>query len=144
MTAEGTQRIDSTERTDHSTDVTSVTGGPSGRRSASRSSRRAGRTTSRGRLGAGLVQVPRVAWTDPATAIMADPRVAESKRFCSHCGKPVGRANAESGGGSTPGATEGRCPECGTAFSFAPKLRPGELVVGQYEVQGCLAHGGLG
>ncbi len=144
MTAEGTQRLDSTERTDHSTDVTSVTGGPSGRRSASRSSRRAGRTTSRGRLGAGLVQVPRVAWTDPATAIMADPRVAESKRFCSHCGKPVGRANTESDGWGTPGPTEGRCPECDTAFSFAPKLGVGDVVVGQYEVQGCLAHGGLG
>ena len=29
-------------------------------------------------------------------------------------------------------------------FSFAPKLERGEMVAGQYEVLGCLAHGGLG
>jgi serine/threonine-protein kinase PknG len=40
--------------------------------------------------------------------------------------------------------TEGFCPHCRTRFSFAPKLAPGELVKGQYEVLGCLAHGGLG
>jgi serine/threonine-protein kinase PknG len=40
--------------------------------------------------------------------------------------------------------TEGFCPNCGTRFSFSPKLGPGELVAGQYEVLGCLAHGGLG
>jgi serine/threonine-protein kinase PknG len=40
--------------------------------------------------------------------------------------------------------TEGFCPNCGTRFSFTPKLTPGELVAGQYEVLGCLAHGGLG
>jgi serine/threonine-protein kinase PknG len=40
--------------------------------------------------------------------------------------------------------TEGFCPNCRTRFSFSPKLVPGELVAGQYEVLGCLAHGGLG
>ncbi len=40
--------------------------------------------------------------------------------------------------------TEGFCPNCGTRFSFSPKLAPGDLVAGQYEVLGCLAHGGLG
>ena len=43
-----------------------------------------------------------------------------------------------------PGLAEGYCPNCGSRFSFAPKLEPGELVAGQYEVLGCLAHGGLG
>ncbi|HEY0998861.1 MAG TPA: tetratricopeptide repeat protein, partial [Streptosporangiaceae bacterium] len=33
---------------------------------------------------------------------------------------------------------------CGTRFSFSPKLEPGDLVAGQYEVLGCLAFGGLG
>jgi serine/threonine-protein kinase PknG len=40
--------------------------------------------------------------------------------------------------------TEGFCPNCRTRYSFSPKLTPGELVAGQYEVLGCLAHGGLG
>jgi serine/threonine-protein kinase PknG len=43
-----------------------------------------------------------------------------------------------------PGLTEGFCPHCGAQFSFAPKLERGEMVAGQYEVLGCLAHGGLG
>jgi len=38
----------------------------------------------------------------------------------------------------------GFCPADGTPFTFEPALRPGELVAGQYEVRGCLAHGGLG
>src|SRR5690606_4507684 len=36
------------------------------------------------------------------------------------------------------------CPHCGTRFDFTPQLKPGDLVGGQYEVVGCLAHGGLG
>ena len=43
-----------------------------------------------------------------------------------------------------PGLTEGYCPNCGGKFSFSPRLEAGELVAGQYEVLGCLAHGGLG
>ena len=45
---------------------------------------------------------------------------------------------------ASPGRTEGFCPKCGKPFSFTPKLQPGDLVGGQYEVAGCLAHGGLG
>ncbi|TDC87922.1 serine/threonine-protein kinase [Actinomadura sp. 7K507] len=100
------------------------------------SSRSSGR---RGMLGAGLVEVPRVPYRDPASAVMSDPQVAEGKRFCSSCGDPVGR-----GRGDRPGRTEGFCPKCGTRFSFTPKLGTGDLVSGQYEVLGCLAHGGLG
>ncbi|MFD0364888.1 tetratricopeptide repeat protein [Nocardia sp. GCM10030253] len=105
---------------------------------------RTGRSTSskasaRGRLGAGMVDVPRVPRIDPATAIMVDPEVAESKRFCGKCERSVGR-----GHDGVPGRTEGFCPNCGTRFSFAPKLSRGDLVGGQYEVAGCLAHGGLG
>jgi serine/threonine-protein kinase PknG len=70
---------------------------------------------------------------------MANPIVAEDKRYCARCGEAVGR-----GRDGKPGRTEGFCKKCGHAFSFSPKLAPGELVAGQYEVVGCLAHGGLG
>jgi len=90
------------------------------------------------RLGAGLVQIPPVPERDPAAAVLADPQVAEHKRYCA-CGEPVGRRR-----GDAPGRTQGFCRKCGQPFSFTPKLQEGELVAGQYEVIGCLAHGGLG
>jgi serine/threonine-protein kinase PknG len=43
-----------------------------------------------------------------------------------------------------PGRTEGFCAKCRNPFSFVPKLAPADVVGGQYEVAGCLAHGGLG
>ncbi|UKY50293.1 serine/threonine-protein kinase [Streptomyces inhibens] len=97
--------------------------------------------SARGRLGAGLVTVPQVPRPDPRTAVLEDPEVPERKRFCSRadCGAPVGRARGEQ-----TGRTEGFCTKCGHPYSFVPKLRAGELVHGQYEVVGCLAHGGLG
>ncbi|GAA2478240.1 serine/threonine-protein kinase [Streptomyces gobitricini] len=72
---------------------------------------------------------------------MGNPEVPERKRFCSRsdCGAPVGRAR-----GDRPGRTEGFCTKCGHPYSFVPKLRAGDVVHGQYEVAGCLAHGGLG
>ena len=97
------------------------------------------RTTARPRLGAGLVDVAPVPRRDPAEAVMADPQVAESRRFCGRCGSPVGR-----GRGGEPGRSEGFCRRCGAAFSFTPKLLAGDIVAEQYEVVGCLAHGGLG
>jgi serine/threonine-protein kinase PknG len=90
-------------------------------------------------LGAGLVEVPPVPYRDPAGAILERPEVAEKKRFCSKCGQPVGR-----GRNGSPGRTEGFCRKCGSRYSFVPKLHKGDLVAGQYEVIGCLAHGGLG
>jgi len=91
------------------------------------------------RLGAGLTTVEPAPVADPATAVMAEPSVAESKRYCGHCAKPVGR-----GRDGEPGRSEGFCPSCGTAFSFTPKLRPGDVVGNQYVVVGAIAHGGLG
>jgi serine/threonine-protein kinase PknG len=76
---------------------------------------------------------------DPASAVLADPRVPENRRYCSNCEQPVGR-----GRDGRPGLTEGFCRNCGTRFSFSPKLEPDDLVAGQYEVLGCLAFGGLG
>jgi serine/threonine-protein kinase PknG len=95
--------------------------------------------SARGGLGAGLVEIPAIMTGDPASAVLSDPQVKEGSRFCASCGKPVGR-----GSPSTPGRTEGFCKNCGARFSFHPKLKPGDVVAGQYEVLGCLAHGGLG
>jgi len=109
------------------------------RGSRSRSRARGVSRSSRGRLGAGLVEIPPVPYRDPSSAVLADPRVPETRRFCSGCGQPVGRERD-----GRPGLTEGFCRNCGTQYSFSPKLSRGELVAGQYEVLGCLAHGGLG
>ena len=112
----------------------------SGSRSGSHGSRSgSGGRSSRGRLGAGLVAVPPVPAADPSTAVLADPQVPENRRFCGNCGQPVGQPR-----NGRPGMTEGFCPHCRAPFSFTPKLAPGDLVAGQYEVLGCLAHGGLG
>ncbi|GAA3674889.1 serine/threonine-protein kinase [Nocardioides ginsengisoli] len=91
------------------------------------------------RLGAGLTVVPPAPPIDAAKAIMANPQVPEDKRSCAKCGNAVGR-----GIDGQPGRSEGFCPNCGQPFSFTPKLKPGDLVAGQYEVAGALAHGGLG
>ncbi|GAA1753986.1 serine/threonine-protein kinase [Streptomonospora arabica] len=102
-------------------------------------SSRPGAPSSRGLLGLGMVEVPPVPYRDPAGAVLSNPVVAERSRVCGHCGASVGRAR-----GSRPGRTEGYCHSCRTEFSFTPKLAPGDVVAGQYEVLGCLAHGGLG
>src|SRR5215467_944619 len=104
-----------------------------------RGSRRTSGRSARGRLGAGLVEIPPVPYRDPASAILADPQVPENRRYCASCEQPVGR-----GQDGRAGLTEGFCRNCGTRFSFSPKLEPGDLVAGQYEVLGCLAFGGLG
>ncbi len=94
-----------------------------------------------GVLGTGLIEVPPVPYRDPTKVVLKNPEVPEQRRFCgnSGCGRPVGRSRA-----GRPGRPEGFCPHDGTPFSFTPKLLAGDLVAGQYEVQGCLAHGGLG
>ncbi|MEU1947708.1 tetratricopeptide repeat protein, partial [Streptomyces sp. NPDC020125] len=120
----------------------SLSGRTSSRSVSVRSSRSATSASSgRNALGAGLVSVPDVPRPDPRTAVLADPEVPERKRFCSRgdCGAPVGRARGE-----RHGRTEGFCTKCGHPYSFVPKLNPGDIVRGQYEVAGCLAHGGLG
>ena len=107
--------------------------------SGGRGSRLTSGRSVRGRLGAGLVEIPPVPYRDPASAVLADPQVPENRRFCASCEQPVGR-----GRDGRAGPTEGFCRNCGTRFSFTPKLATGELVAGQYEVLGCLAFGGLG
>jgi serine/threonine-protein kinase PknG len=85
------------------------------------------------------VEIPPVPYRDPAAAVLSDPQVPENRRYCGSCEQPVGR-----GRDGRAGLTEGFCRNCGTPFSFSPKLIPGDLVNGQYEVLGCLAFGGLG
>lgn len=100
------------------------------------------RSRSRGALRrrvADLVDVPVPAPVDPTSAVLRNPHVAEGKRFCWKCGEPVGRSTAKG-----PSPTSGACPKCTTPYEFTPALQPGDLVAGQYEIQGCLAHGGLG
>ncbi|SOX51938.1 Serine/threonine-protein kinase PknG [Mycobacterium ahvazicum] len=90
-------------------------------------------------LGGGLVEIPRVRDIDPLEALMTNPVVPEGKRFCWNCGKPVGRSSS-----AGKGESEGKCPSCGSPYSFLPQLNPGDIVANQYEVKGCIAHGGLG
>ncbi|MGC4980769.1 tetratricopeptide repeat protein [Streptomyces sp. DT193] len=119
----------------------SLSGRSTGRSVSVRSSGSAVSSSGRGRLGAGLVEVPGVPRPDPRGMVLENPEVPERKRFCSRsdCGAPVGRSRGE-----VPGRTEGFCTKCGHPYSFVPKLRTGDIVHGQYEVMGCLAHGGLG
>ncbi|WP_436847921.1 tetratricopeptide repeat protein [Streptomyces coeruleorubidus] len=119
----------------------SLSGRATGRSVSVRSSGSAAGSSSRGRLGAGLVQVPPIPRPDPRAMVLDNPEVPERKRFCSRsdCGAQVGRAR-----GDRPGRTEGFCTKCGHPYSFVPKLKAGDVVHGQYEVVGCLAHGGLG
>lgn len=55
-------------------------------------------------LGGGLVEIPRGRDIDPREALMTNPVVPESKRFCWNCGKPVGRSTKKSKGTSRAGA----------------------------------------
>jgi serine/threonine-protein kinase PknG len=96
------------------------------------------RTTTR-RQAADAADLPPIPSRDPLQAIMPDPVVPEHKRFCGTCGSPVGRSHDD-----RPGRTEGYCRQCRAWFSFTPKLRAGDVVAEQYEIVGCLAHGGQG
>ncbi|MGX1567041.1 tetratricopeptide repeat protein [Streptomyces sp. NPDC055506] len=119
----------------------SLSGKSTSRSVSVRSSGSGAGSSSRGRLGAGLVQVPPIPRPDPREMVLDNPEVPERKRFCSRsdCGAQVGRAR-----GDRQGRTEGFCTKCGHPYSFVPKLKSGDVVHGQYEVVGCLAHGGLG
>src|SRR5262249_56858047 len=89
----------------------------------------------RGSLGAGLVEIPPIQPSDPASAVLANPEVPERMRFCGSCGQPVGRDSA-----GRVGRIEGFCKNCGSKFSVQPKLKPGEHVARQYDGRGALAH----
>lgn len=133
---QATERPETTQAAHRPSDRTQpsvpISSGRSTRSSVARTGRRL-------RIGGGLVEVPMVSTVDPASAVMENPTVAERKRFCWKCSHPVGRTSATS-----KGTDHGVCDKCGVGFDFRPALSPGDLVGGQYEVQGCIAHGGLG
>lgn len=100
----------------------------------SKGSRRTSTTSARStrkHLGAGLISVPDLPSTEPEKAIIPNPMVPENKRFCANCNNPLRRE-------------KGFCSKCGHKYSFIPSLRGGDLVIGQYEVKGAIAYGGLG
>lgn len=121
----------------------------SGETSSSERTRTSRTTSARAELGAGLVQIAPTISGDPAAAVMSDEKIAtvlgtkpEGERFCSSCGQPVGR-----GQDGEPGRITGFCGNCRTPFDFvtnAPQLGAGDLVGGQYEILGPIAHGGMG
>ncbi|HKR49893.1 MAG TPA: tetratricopeptide repeat protein, partial [Pseudonocardiaceae bacterium] len=88
-----------------------------------------------------LIRLPEVLVSDHLAPVLDNPQVPEHKRFCpnSACRHETGRAR-----NGRPGLVEGFCPQCRTRFSFQPPLLPGLLVGGQFEVEGAIAHGGLG
>ncbi|MFF0498935.1 tetratricopeptide repeat protein [Nocardia aobensis] len=153
----GTQHIHGTQRADLPTAATPFTvsdtaaatagtGGPDTSSHPSEPSRPTGRSgrTVRSRptvrrLGAGLVPIPAVPQLDPMVAVLADPVVAEGRRYCWRCGRPVGRTTA-----AHAATAVGICDNCGAPYDFRPYLRAGDRVARQYEIQGCIAHGGLG
>lgn len=105
--------------------------------------------STRTRLGAGLVDIAPTEVGDPAGAVMSAEKIAgvigevpEEDRQCTSCGQPVGRSVD-----GRPGRVTGFCSNCRTPFDFqtnAPTLQAGELVAGQYEILGPIAHGGMG
>ncbi len=116
-------------------------------RTTTSASRRTG--SARSGIGLGLVSVLPTTVGDPAAAVMTDAEiqaemgiVPEKDRNCATCGNPVGRGN-----GDRAGRVKGFCGSCRTAFDFVtnePSLDRGEIVAGQYEIIGTLAHGGMG
>ena len=128
-----------------STRVAQTKGGGESRRTSR--SRRTGST--RSGIGLGLVTVAPTAIGDPAQAVMSDQEITavlgevpEEDRQCTSCGKPVGQTQD-----GQPGRVKGFCGYCRTPFDFvtnSPGLSNGELVAGQYEILGPLAHGGMG
>lgn len=91
------------------------------------------------RIGAGLTRVPPAPAIDAAKAVLANPEVPLDARVCPRCGAKVGQ-----GAENVASRSEGFCPACGALYSFTVKLKPGDVVAGQYEVVGALAHGGMG
>ncbi|MFJ3303723.1 tetratricopeptide repeat protein [Streptomyces sp. NPDC086549] len=87
----------------------------------------------------GLVVLPDV--PVPAHPVVEDPRPPTGGRRCGAdgCTMTIGV-----GYGGQPAPSSGRCPRCGTPYSFLPQLQPDQVVAGHYRILGCLARGGLG
>lgn len=122
------------QQTKPSTSITTGTGSSPLTNRSSKGSRRTSSTSSRStrkQLGAGLISIPELPSTEPEKAILAEAKVPDNKRFCSNCNNSLKRE-------------KGFCPKCGKKYSFIPTLNSGDILVGQYEVKGAIAYGGLG
>ncbi|MFD7300965.1 tetratricopeptide repeat protein [Streptomyces pharetrae] len=89
----------------------------------------------------GLLVLPYLPSPEPSEAADTTARPPTGGRRCGvdNCAGTIG---VSYDGGPAP--DHGFCPECGTEYSFRPKLRPGDRVGGHYEVLGYLAVGGHG
>ena len=96
---------------------------------------------SRPGLGLGLVDMPEIEVPDPHSVVLDDPRIPDHQKFCGQpeCGAPVGRGQE-----GTPGRARGLLRQVRAPVLVHAEAGPGDLVGGQYDVVGCLAHGGLG
>ncbi|MER6343787.1 tetratricopeptide repeat protein [Streptomyces sp. NPDC001595] len=89
----------------------------------------------------GLLVLPYLPSPEPSEAAETTPRPPTGGRRCGADGC-AGTIGVSYDGGPAP--DHGFCTECGTEYSFRPKLRPGDRVGGHYEVLGYLAVGGHG
>ncbi|WP_200304915.1 tetratricopeptide repeat protein [Streptomyces adelaidensis] len=89
----------------------------------------------------GLLILPHIASPDPSEAASTTASPPTGGRRCGvdNCTGTIGVAYV-----AGPALDHGFCPRCGRAYSFQPKLRPGDRVGGHYRVLGYLAVGGLG
>ncbi len=133
LAASKSQESRQTQGTKPSSSITTGTGSSPVTNRSSKGSRRTSTSSrsSRKQLGAGLVSIPELPSTEPEKAILPEPKVPENKRFCSNCDNALRRE-------------KGFCPKCGKKYSFIPTLNSGDILVGQYEVKGAIAYGGLG
>jgi Protein kinase G rubredoxin domain len=65
--------------------------------------------TGRRRIGDGLVEIPIREDIEPASAILTNPVLAESKRECRGCGRPVGVLPVSLGSAKVCARTAARC-----------------------------------
>jgi serine/threonine-protein kinase PknG len=100
------------------------------------------RPLDRAPLGLGIVAIAPVPARDPDSLVRDDDDlvVEESKR---RCGNRECRAQVGRGSDGVSAQPEGRCPVCGTPYSFRPPLHRGDFL-GQYQVRGCVGYGGQG
>ncbi|MFD5319882.1 tetratricopeptide repeat protein [Streptomyces sp. NPDC127098] len=90
--------------------------------------------------GGGEMSLPDVSVLDPSELVDDDPRPPREGRRCGKdgCDETIGV-----GFGGQPARPSGYCPR-GHPYSFEPRLHRGDLLGGQYRVEGPVAHGGLG
>ncbi len=91
--------------------------------------------------GDGEMNLPPVSVGDPTGLVIDIPRPPTGGR---RCGKDGCQDKVGIQYGDQPPVTTGRCPTSGHPYTLDPQLDPGEVVNGQYEVVGYIAHGGLG